>query len=85
MEKGYNKYDFDPYLLNDVLKRSYRPFTKEMCIRIVENQAKKKKQKDGRFRFWGKLKEYQGKWVRVVTLENQKTIFNIFFDEDFKR
>jgi len=77
------KYDFHPYLLNVVLKR--RNFTKEMCIRVIENYSKRVKQKDGRFRYYGRLREYPGKWIRVVTLEDDTTIFNIFIDRDFKK
>jgi hypothetical protein len=77
------EYAFHPYLINAVLKR--RSFTTQMCIRIIENPVKKVRQNDGRFRYYGKLREFPGKWIRVVTLEDDKTIFNIFIDRDFKK
>ena len=42
------------------------------------------KQPDGRFRFWGKVPEFDNKYLRVVTLNDQKTIHNAFFDRNFK-
>lgn len=77
------KYEFHPYLINVVLRK--RNFTKEMCVRVVGNAVKIIRQDDGRYRFYGKLKEFPGKWIRVVTLANKKTIFNIFIDRDFKK
>ena len=74
---------FHPYLENVVLPR--RRFSKEMCVRVIENAAKRTRQEDGRFRYYGKLREYPGKWIRVVTLEDDLTVFNIFIDRDFKK
>jgi hypothetical protein len=75
------RFSFHPYLVNVVLKR--RSFTCDMCVRVILNAAKVVRQDDGRYRFYGKLREFPGKWIRVVTLEDKTTVFNIFIDRDF--
>jgi hypothetical protein len=63
-----------------------RPYLKkEWCIRIVENPLKTEAQEHNRFRFWGEIKEYEGRILRVVTLEDRTTIHNAFPDRGFKR
>jgi hypothetical protein len=62
-----------------------RPYlTIEMCIRVLKNPYKKEIQPDGRIRFWGKIEEHGGRYLRVVTLEDGETIHNAFFDRGFK-
>jgi len=62
-----------------------RPYlTLEMCMRVLKNPYKKEVQPDGRIRFWGRIDEYGGKYLRVVTLEDGETIHNAFFDRGFK-
>jgi hypothetical protein len=40
-------------------------------------------QPDGRIRFWGYIPAI-GKYLRVVTLEDGKTIHNAFFDRRYR-
>ena len=82
-QNSRKEYTFHPYLLNVVLKR--RNFTKNMCIRVIQNHSKRIIQEDGCIRYYGRLREFPAKWIRVVTLEDDKTIFNIFIDRDFKK
>ena len=42
------------------------------------------KQEHNRYRFWGEIKELNGKILRVVTLADKKTIHNAFPDRRFK-
>jgi hypothetical protein len=37
-----------------------------------------------RFRFWGSVKELDGKYLRVITLEDKITIHNALPDRRFK-
>jgi hypothetical protein len=77
-------YRYTKYFLNEVLrKRSY--VKKEWCIQIIENPLKVEKQENNRWRFWGKIEEFDNKIFRVVTLEDKKTIHNIFPDRRFKQ
>ncbi len=78
-----NKYTFTAYFENEVLRK--RPYLlKDWCIRVIENPIKVERQEKNRFRFWGEIEEYEGKILRVVTLDDQTTIHNAFFDRRFK-
>lgn len=71
------------YFRNEVMRK--RPYlTIEMCIRVIEKPYRREVQPNGRIRFWGKIEEYGGKYLRVVTLEDGETIHNAFFDRGFK-
>ena len=78
------KYKFTPYFKNEVLHK--RPYlTKELCVRVVENPIKVEPQENNRFRFWGKIEEFEGRVLRVVTLDDRITIHNAFLDRRFKQ
>jgi hypothetical protein len=71
------------YFINEVMRK--RPYlTIEMCIMVLKNPYKKEVQPDGRIRFWGRIEEHGGRYLRVVTLEDGETIHNAFFDRGFK-
>ena len=79
-----SEYSFTAYFENEVLrKRSY--LKKEWCIRVCENPLRVESQEHNRFRFWGQIQELEGRILRVVTLEDKKTIHNAFPDRGFKR
>ncbi len=79
-----NEYGFTDYFENEVLrKRSY--LKKEWCIRVIENPLKMEPQEHNRFRFWGMVDELEGRILRVITLEDKKTIHNAFPDRRFKK
>jgi len=74
---------FTPYFENEVLRK--RPYLKkEWCIRVVRNPIKVEPQENNRFRFWGAVEELEGRFLRVVTLEDKTTIHNAFPDRRFK-
>ena len=77
-------YAFTEYFETKVLAR--RPYlTKEMCERVVENRIRKEAQDDGeRVRFWAAMPELDGRFLRVITLADEKTIHNAFPDRRFK-
>jgi hypothetical protein len=51
------EYKFTAYFENEVLRK--RPYLKkEWCIRIIENPILVERQEDNRYRFWGKIAEY---------------------------
>ena len=41
-------------------------------------------QEDGRIRKWKKIEEADGRYLRVVLLEDGETVHNAFFDRRFK-
>ena len=78
-----SKYSFTEYFEKEVLrKRSY--LKKEWCIRVIENPMRVEPQEHNRFRFWGVVPELGGRVLRVITLEDKKTIHNAFPDRRFK-
>jgi hypothetical protein len=49
------------------------------------NPIRKEVQEDGeRVRFWGKVPELDGRFLRVITLSDEITIHNAFPDRRFK-
>ena len=78
-----SKYNYTEYFENEVLRK--RPYLKKgWCIQVIENPIKVERQEHNRFRFWGEIKELGGRVLRVVTLDDKKTIHNAFPDRRFK-
>ncbi len=76
-------YRFTDYFENEVLRK--RPYIKkEWCIMTIENPIKVEPQENNRFRFWGVVNDLEGRVLRVVTLEDRKTIHNAFPDRGYK-
>ncbi len=76
-------YKFTAYFENEVVrKRSYPK--KEICIQVIESPLKVERQENNRYRFWASVKELEGRYLRVVTLEDKITIHNAFLDRSFK-
>jgi len=77
------EYRFTDYFENAVLKK--RPYLrKEWCIRAVERPLRSEPQEHNRHRFWGEIAELEGRYLRVITLEDKRTIHNAFLDRRFK-
>jgi len=78
------EYKFTRYFENEVLRK--RPYLqKKWCIHVIENPIHIDSQELNRYRFWGKIDELDGKILRVVTIEDKKTIHNAFPDRRFKK
>ena len=78
-----DEYKFTDYFENEVLRK--RPYIKkEWCVRVIENPVKIERQEKNRYRFWGFVIEMGGKALRVITLDDKKTIHNAFPDRSFK-
>ena len=76
-------YRFTEYFETTVLAK--RPYlTKELCIQVVEAPIRSEQQEANRFRFWRAIPELEGRFLRVVTLEDKVTIHNAFLDRRFK-
>ena len=62
-----------------------RPYLKQEWIEIVlSNPIRKEIQiENNRIKYWGFIEELN-KYLRVVTLEDGKTVHNAFPDRDFK-
>jgi hypothetical protein len=76
-------YRFTDYFEKEVLRK--RPYIrKEWCIFVLENPIRWEHQEHNRFRFWAEIPELEGRYLRVVTLEDKVTIHNAFPDRKFK-
>jgi hypothetical protein len=76
-------YKFTTYFENEVLRK--RPYLKkEWCIQVIEDPLRVEPQEGNRFRFWGIIQEWEGRVLRVITLEDKTTIHNAFPDRRFK-
>ena len=65
------EYKYTAYFENEVLRK--RPYLKkEWCIKVIENPLKMERQEHNRFRFWGKIEEFEGRILRVITLDDKK-------------
>lgn len=51
--------------------------------RVIDHPIKQTIQPDGRIRRWAVIDEADGRYLRVVLLEDGKTIHNAFFDRSF--
>ena len=52
--------------------------------RVIQNPVKEIVQEDGRIRIWGAVPEFEGKYLRVILLEDRETVHNAFFDRRFE-
>ncbi|MHB1276253.1 MAG: hypothetical protein ACYCXQ_08400 [Candidatus Humimicrobiaceae bacterium] len=65
-------------------QRPDRSKIKEEWIEFtIKNPVRTEIQSDGRIRKWAKIKD-EGKYLRPIMLEDEKTIHNAFFDRNFK-
>jgi hypothetical protein len=76
-------YRFTPYFENEVLRK--RPYLKrEWCTRAIEQPLRVEAQEGNRWRYWVQVPELGGRYLRVVTLADGKTVHNAFPDRGFK-
>ena len=77
------QFKYTDYFENEVLRK--RPYLrKEWCERVVTNPLTSEPQENNRHRFWGKIEEFGGRFLRVITLEDKTTIHNAFPDRGYK-
>jgi len=78
-----SEYQYTAYFENEVVRK--RPYLqKEWCIRVIQNPFKVERQEHNRFRFWGEIEEFDGRFLRVITLDDKMTSHNAFPDRRFK-
>ncbi len=77
------EYKYTDYFENEVLRK--RPYIKkEWCLRVLEQPIKSEPQEHNRYRFWAPINELDGRYLRVITLDDKITIHNAFPDRRFK-
>jgi hypothetical protein len=56
----------------------------EWIQRVTDRPEREYIQSDGRIRRWGKIEEMEGRYLRVVLLQDGETVHNAFFDRGYK-
>jgi len=56
----------------------------EWIQEVIETAEHEKIQLDGRIRRWKQIEEADNRYLRIVLLEDRKTVHNAFFDRSFK-
>jgi hypothetical protein len=56
----------------------------EWIQQVINNPVREAVQQDGRIRRWAPIKESNGRYLRVILLEDGMTVHNAFFDRGFK-
>ena len=83
MGQGVEGYRFTDYFEQRVLMK--RPYLrKAWCIYAIEHAVRDEPQEHNRHRFWAPIPELGGRYLRVVTLADRRTIHNAFPDRGFK-
>jgi len=75
---------FTRYFLHTHERPDRRDIRIEWIEQVISNPIKEVVQTDGRIKRWGRITEASGKYLRVVLLEDGKTIHNAFFDRQFR-
>ncbi|MBK7815741.1 MAG: hypothetical protein IPJ52_16390 [Rhodocyclaceae bacterium] len=76
---------FTQYFLAMRQRPDRMPIRMEWIERTVRQPEHEAKQQDGRIRRWARIPEAEGRWLRVVLLEDGETVHNAFFDRGFAR
>ena len=75
------------YFEEQVLRK--RPYIDPVwCAEVIAAPLRRTQQPDGRFRFWGEIRQPEDdapRILRVVTLADGETVHNAFFDRGFRR
>lgn len=50
---------------------------------FLEHPEREQIQVDGRIRRWARIDDAEGRYLRVILLEDDETIHNAFFDRSF--
>ncbi len=58
---------------------------REWIEQVIAYPEREETQGDGRVRRWGRIDDYEGRYLRVVLLEDGETVHNAFFDRRFSR
>jgi len=58
--------------------------TDEMIQFVIDHPVAEVVPEDGRIRRWAAIEEMDGRFLRVILLEDGQTVHNTFFDRRFK-
>ena len=75
---------FTQYFHSTRLRQNRESIKMDWIEYVVSHPTKEFIQEDGRVRRRASIKEAEGRYLRVVLLEDGETIHNAFFDRSFK-
>jgi hypothetical protein len=75
---------FTKYFAHTHAREDRKGIRPEWIEHTVAHPVKEYVQADGRIRRWAKIPEAGGKVLRVVLLEDGRTVHNAFFDRSFR-
>lgn len=75
---------FTQYFLRNRGRPDRQGIELEWIERVIQYPLRKHVQADGRIRLWGRIDEAEGRYLRVVLMEDQETVHNAFFDRRFE-
>jgi hypothetical protein len=55
----------------------------EWIEQVIRDPVREVVQADGRIRLWAPIAEMDGRYLRVILLEDRATVHNAFFDRSF--
>ncbi len=79
MERRYTQ-----YFLYTRTRADRKNIKNEWIEYVINYPAREEIQTDGRVRRWAKIHEAEDKYLRVILLEDGKTVHNAFFDRSYK-
>lgn len=66
------------------LREDRKGIKEEWIAKAFFNPIHEEFQNDGRIRRWAFIPEAEGKYLRIIILDDGETIHNAFFDRSFK-
>ena len=75
---------FTQYFMHVRERSDRRDIRNEWIEYVMKNPDAEFIQTDGRIRRWGRISEAEGRYLRVVLLEDGETVHNAFFDRRFR-
>ena len=76
--------EFTQYFQATRLRPDRAEIKMEWIESVINYPTKEFIQEDGRIRRWAVIPEAEGRCLRVVLLDDGKTVHNAFFDRSFK-
>ena len=75
---------FTQYFLATRLRLDRQSIDLAWVQSVIDKPLHRELQADGRIRLWAAIAQSEGRYLRVVLLEDGVTVHNAFFDRSFK-
>lgn len=68
---------------NEFASQKHPEVRREWIERVLTNSVRQEAQPNNRISYWGNIEEAEDRVLRVITLDDEKTVHNAFFDRNF--